>query len=141
MNSKVAVSNTKKAAAKRRAQILRLIGLSALLAMVAVLIVNALPSIVMAGDVEAVDAAIDAAVKAIIIVLRVICIAIGGFMILFGVVKTVIAHSQDNGPDQSKALVQAGAGLALVILGTVVMTTLQDPIKTIISSAATVGSE
>ena len=74
-------------------------------------------------------------------VLRVICIALGGFLILFGIVKTIMAHAQDNAAEQNKSLVQAASGLALVIMGIVLLDTLKTPIASIIKSASTVKAE
>ena len=76
------------------------------------------------------------AVGIIFKILRAICIVLGAFFVVFGVVKVAIAHANENPQDQSKALTMAAVGLVLVLLGSVVLNSaMESSISTLIQNA------
>ena len=76
------------------------------------------------------------AVGIIFKILRAICIVLGAFFVVFGVVKVAIAHASDNPQDQSKALIMSAVGLVLVLMGSVILgESMQTSVADMINSA------
>lgn len=81
------------------------------------------------------QAAVESSVNIIVKILNTICIVLGGFFMVSGIVKYAIAHANDQGNEQNSALKLAATGLALVVLGGAVLGTLKDDIVKIITEA------
>ena len=113
-------------------EILKALCLSSLAAAAVVMIVKGFPVIRAYADARA---ASEAAVKIVVKVLETLCIILGAFFLLFGIVKTCIAHASEQNNEQTSALKMAGAGLVLVILGTTVLGTLQEEVTNLITDA------
>ena len=50
-------------------------------------------------------------------VIKVICYVVGALFAVIGIVKLAIAHADDSGPEQKKAVMMIATGGALVALG------------------------
>ena len=140
-NAVAAVKRNRKISAETSMRWLRAMAVATMAALVCVFIFRC-PAIYVSagtGDTTAANTAITNAVKVVIAILKVICLVVGGFLLLFGIVKTIMAHAQDNASEQNKALVQAASGLALVIMGIVLLDSLQTPITKIIENASSVS--
>ena len=103
--------------AANTAEIMKRLSLAAAVAMLAVTIVWGAPFMLAFAE-----EGYQIATKLIFRILRGLCIILGAFFMVFGIVKVAIAHQNENGPDQNKALMQTGIGLVLVMLGTIVFT-------------------
>lgn len=67
------------------------------------------------------DANAEIVVTFVIRVLKLISIVSGVIFILVGAFKFSIAHANDQGPDQNKAIAMMATGLVLVLLFTVII--------------------
>ena len=104
--------------AANTAEIMKRLSLAAAVAMLAVTIFWGAPF--MLAFATTAHGAASTATKLIFQILRGICIILGAFFMIFGVVKVAIAHQNENGPEQNKAIMQTGVGLILIMLGAVV---------------------
>lgn len=76
---------------------------------------------------------VNEAAEAVTKVVKLIATAIGAIFILVGVLKFAISYSNDDGPQQQKAVMMLAAGLVLVLLSQLVLDDLD--IASWISSA------
>ena len=70
---------------------------------------------------SAADGTVRDAVGIVFTIIRIICAVLGGFFIVFGIVKVAIAHANENPQEQTKALMMMAAGIVLVVLVTLVL--------------------
>ena len=111
---KMKLTNNK---AARTADIMRKIFLASAITMLAVILFTGAPLMLAFAE-----EGYEIATKLIFRIVRGICIVLGAFFMVFGVVKIAIAHQNDDGPQQNKAIMQTAVGLILIMLGTIVLT-------------------
>lgn len=63
-----------------------------------------------------------AVIEALVSVLTLICSVVGAIMALVGFIKVIMAHADSNGPEQNKAAMMIGSGIALILLGPLLKT-------------------
>ena len=67
------------------------------------------------------DGTLLSAVQIVFTIIRIICAVLGGFFLIFGVVKIAIAYANENPQEQTKAMMMLASGIVLVVLVTVVI--------------------
>ena len=88
------------------------------------LLVLCIPQTAHAADTAAATAAAEAMIEGILKVVKLICNVVGILFAIVGIVKFVIAHANEQGPEQQKAAVMMATGLVLVLLGLLVLDTI-----------------
>ena len=83
------------------------------------------------------DAA-ESAFNAIFNVLKTITTVIGAIFLIVGIVRFIIAHANEDGPNQQKAAMLIATGIALVIIGPVLSTLI--PATSLIDTSYTNSS-
>ena len=66
------------------------------------------------------NAGANAAITAVVRIIRVLLSALGALFIVLGVIKFTIAHAQEDSPSQQKAAMLIASGIALLIVGFVI---------------------
>lgn len=67
------------------------------------------------------------AIQAVVTVIKLIGAIVGVILIVQGGMKYAMAHSNDNGPEQTKAITTLAAGVVMVLFALVVIDTLNIP--------------
>ena len=122
--------------AKHTADVLGKVCLSAVLAALVLIIVTGSPLVNAFAEGEA-----ETATKLVFQIARGIAIVLGAFFMVFGIIKVAIAHSNENGPEQNKAIMQLAVGLILILFGSIVLNpnggagSIYDQIKKLIEGA------
>lgn len=66
------------------------------------------------------NAGANAAITAVVRIIRVLLSALGALFIVLGVIKFTIAHAQEDSPSQQKAAMLIASGIALLIVGFII---------------------
>ncbi len=75
------------------------------------------------------DGAADSVIDTVIMIMQIITNVVGILFAIIGIVKFAMAHANEDGPAQQKAVMMMATGIVLIILGTVVLNTLKPTIK------------
>lgn len=68
-------------------------------------------------------------------IIKIVVIALGAFLTILGVVKFAMAYADQNSPDQQKSIMQMASGIALLLLGFVLLDTLSGSVSEWIDEA------
>ena len=71
------------------------------------------------------ETARDTAFTAIFNVLKTITTIVGAIFLIVGIVRFIIAHANEDGPNQQKAAMLIATGIALIIIGPVLSQLIQ----------------
>lgn len=85
------------------------------------LLVLCIPQTALAADTAAATTSATAMIEALLKVVKLICNVMGIGFAIVGIVKFVIAHANEQGPEQQKAVQWMATGLVLVLLGVLVL--------------------
>ncbi len=84
------------------------------------------------------DAAVNAAYTGITSAVRVLLTAIGAIFIVVGLVRFVLAHSQEDSPSQQKAAMMIATGIAAIVFGFALSSIISgDTFKSMINTTGT----
>ena len=68
-------------------------------------------------------------IDTVIMIMQIITNVVGILFAIIGIVKFAMAHENEDGPAQQKAVMMMATGIVLIILGTVVLNALKPTIK------------
>lgn len=93
---------------------------TALIVLPAMIAAAAIIAAISFGYADTVDDVVDAVMK----IVQIIAVAVGAIFVLVGIVKFAMAHANEDGPAQQKAILMLAAGIVLVLVGTIIIGTL-----------------
>ena len=78
------------------------------------------------------------ALNAVVIIICNIVRVVGAIFVIVGVVKFVISHANEQGPEQQKAILMIATGIVLIVVPTII-TSLQSDFNEVITDITTNG--
>ena len=115
------MTQTKAISNRRREMLFNFLLAFAAIAFLTTVTMYAFPAAFAANEAESV-------VRGVIRIMQIITSIVGALFAIIGIVKFAMAHANEDGPAQQKSVMMMATGVVLVLLGTVVLGSLEDTI-------------